>query len=146
MRLVVDANVLFAALIRRNATFLMLFEDSLQLYAPQFIFDEFAIHKDELVKKTSQNPQDFENALLIISKRFQIVQTSEFASFAQAAGSFSPDPKDVPYLALALHLGPDVSIWSNDKRLKIQDKVPVISTAELIERLYRTDPYAPPAV
>ncbi|PIN85274.1 MAG: hypothetical protein COV47_03030 [Candidatus Diapherotrites archaeon CG11_big_fil_rev_8_21_14_0_20_37_9] len=40
----------------------------------------------------------------------------------------SPDPKDVPYFALALKLR--CPIWTNDKLLKKQKKVKIISTSE----------------
>jgi len=142
MRLVVDANVLFAALIRQNATFLLLFENSLRLYAPEFIFEELALHKEEVTAKASRSPQEFDAALAAISSRLHQIPLAEFANQALSAQKFSSDPKDVPYLALALHLGPDAAIWSNDKKLLHQDKVAVVSTTELIELLYHKDPYA----
>ena len=43
----------------------------------------------------------------------------------------SPDADDTAYIALALHL--NCPIWSNDKKLKKQDKVKVITTKELLE-------------
>ena len=41
MNLVLDSNVLFAALIKDSVTSSLLFEDDLCLYAPEFIFTEF---------------------------------------------------------------------------------------------------------
>jgi predicted nucleic acid-binding protein len=133
--------VLFAALIRRNATFLLLFEDSLKLYAPDFISDELALHKDELLEKTSQTSSEFDQAYLALSKRLHMVPTSRFAGHVPDAQALSPDPKDVSYFALALYLGGDVALWSNDKRLKSQDRIAIVSTSELIELLYHSDPY-----
>lgn len=41
-----------------------------------------------------------------------------------------PDPDDSEYFALAMKLR--CTIWSNDKRLKQQEKVNIINTTELI--------------
>jgi len=46
------------------------------------------------------------------------------------AEKFSPDEKDIMYLALALKL--KSAVWSNDKKLKTQDKVKVYSTNDLL--------------
>ena len=43
----------------------------------------------------------------------------------------SPDEKDTAYFALALKL--KCAIWSNDKKLKEQDKVTVYNTGELMK-------------
>lgn len=142
MKLVVDANILFAALIRQNATFLLLFEDDFDLYVPEFIFDELALHRDEILRKTSATPADFEATLALLARRFHRVPLSAFAVHVKDAKDFSPDPKDAVYPALAIHLGNDVAVWSNDKRLKSQDRVAVVSTSDLIELIYRRDPYA----
>ena len=41
MDVVIDANILFAALIKKNDTSKLMFSDKLKLHAPKFIFDEF---------------------------------------------------------------------------------------------------------
>jgi len=43
VRLVLDANILFAALIKDSLTAELIIKDELQLYAPEFLLDEFAI-------------------------------------------------------------------------------------------------------
>jgi len=66
----------------------------------------------------------FERTLIFIPKE-------EIDAFIEKAEKISPDPKDVPYFALALKLR--CSLWSNDKALKEkQDAVQVYSTQELI--------------
>ena len=49
----------------------------------------------------------------------------------QMAEKITPDPNDAEYFALALKLG--CGIWSNDKKLKEQDKIKIYSTSDLIE-------------
>ena len=42
-----------------------------------------------------------------------------------------PDPKDIVYFALAIHLR--CSIWTNEKKLKEQEEIRVYHTHELIK-------------
>lgn len=54
-------------------------------------------------------------------------------SHLEEASKISPDSDDVVYFALALKF--DCSIWSNDKRLKEQPAVKILTTEELLEML-----------
>ncbi|MEK6968674.1 MAG: PIN domain-containing protein [Nanoarchaeota archaeon] len=64
---------------------------------------------------------------------FKIIYFSEndLKKWYIEAKKISPDPDDVAYFALALYLG--CPIWSNDKRLKEQNKVRIITTKELAQ-------------
>jgi len=50
MRLIVDANILFAALIKDSSTAQLLVNVELKFYAPEFLFEEFAKYEDYLLK------------------------------------------------------------------------------------------------
>jgi predicted nucleic acid-binding protein len=52
MRLFVDANILFSALIKDSLTAKILVDDRLKLYTPEFLFEEFAKYEDYILKKT----------------------------------------------------------------------------------------------
>lgn len=130
MDIVVDANILFAALIKDSITSDLLFVDNLHLYAPEFLIVEFGRHKEEILKKTHRSYEDFQRLLDILEKRITVVPESEIRPFLEEAGRLSPDPKDIVYLALALRIGGYV--WSNDSRLKRQDKIKVYSTRDLL--------------
>ena len=47
MELVVDANVVFSALIKEGVTIKLLFDPNLILYAPDFFLEEFNKHREE---------------------------------------------------------------------------------------------------
>jgi len=70
---------------------------------------------------------------LLEESETKIIPIEEFRHQESMAKEISPDPDDVAYLALALHLG--CPLWSNDKALKKQTKVKVYSTQELLQRL-----------
>lgn len=55
MDLVVDANILFAALVKESRTAELLFRDDFHLYAPDFILQEFSKYEQELLEKTARS-------------------------------------------------------------------------------------------
>jgi len=133
MKLIVDANVLFSALIKDGLTAELLISDKLQLFAPEFLFTEFAKYEDLILRKTHRNEEEFNNFLEILKEQIFIVPKKEIIPFMDEADKISPDPKDKLYLALAIAL--KSSIWLNDKKLKQgQDKITVFSTEELLKR------------
>jgi len=83
--------------------------------------------------KTERTKEEFERFMEIIQKRIKLIPYEEFKSFINKAEKFSPDTKDTEYLALALKF--NCALWSNDKKLKTQDKVKVYSTEDLINEL-----------
>ena len=133
MLLVVDANVLFSAIIARGKTCELIFSEWLQLIAPEFLFTEFEEHKDEIIEKSSLPEDDFEEFLNSLKERIDVIPRQEFEGFLLEANRLSPDPDDTEYFAVALRFG--AVLWSNEKRLKKQPKVKVLSTSELISVL-----------
>ena len=133
MKLIVDANVLFSALIKKGLTAELLVSDKLQLLAPEFLFTEFAKYKDLILRKTHRNEEEFNQLLEILKEQISIIPKKEITAFMDEVEKISPDPKDTVYLACAIAL--KSNIWSNDKKLKQnQAKVTVFSTEELLKR------------
>ena len=133
MELVVDANILFAALIKVSATSDLIVDNSLNLSSVEFIFSEFEKYKDLIKEKTERSEEEFERFMEIIQKKIKLIPYEEFELFIKEAEKISPDPKDTEYLALALKL--NCAFWSNDKKLKTQNKVKVYSTEDLKNEL-----------
>ncbi|MFH0737110.1 MAG: PIN domain-containing protein [Candidatus Micrarchaeota archaeon] len=130
MQLVVDANILFAALIKDSATLELLLNPFDTFFAPEFILEEFYEHKKEILEKTKRSEAEFESIFRDLSELISIIPKEDYADMLEMAGWLAPDPDDVPYLALALKL--DVPIWSNDKKLKEQDRIRIYSTKDLL--------------
>ena len=135
MKLVVDANILFASLIKEGFTSDLIVDDSLELYSVEFIFEEFKKYKKLIKKKTQRNDREFDRFMQIIQKRIKLIPYEEFKGFILESNNISPDPKDVEYLALALKLS--CALWSNDKKLKTQNKVKIYHTKDLVKTLYK---------
>jgi len=133
MKLVVDANILFAALIKKGSTAELLISDKLQLFAPEFLFTEFTKYEELILKKTHRSHEEFNQLLEILKEQITIIPKKKITPFIYKAEKISPDPKDTVYLALAFAL--KSNIWSNDKRLKQgQEIITVFSTEELIDK------------
>lgn len=138
MLLVVDANVLFSALIAAGKTSELIFSGWLRLVAPEFLFRELEEHRREVLAKSSLTQEDFARFVNSMEGAIEVVPRQEFEGFLGEANRISPDPDDTEYLALALRL--DAAIWSNDQMLKKQSRVRVFSTQDIVAILERTGP------
>ena len=129
MDLIVDANVLFSALIKDSFAYNLLFSSSFHFFTPEYIFTELEKHKEEILKKTERSEEEFFRLLEILKRKFIIVPLEELVPYVKEAEKLTPDPDDIAYFALTLKL--NCAIWSNDKKLKEQDKIKIYNTHEL---------------
>lgn|SRR3989338_4790058 len=134
MDFVVDANVLFAALIKEGKTAELMLNENLHLFSPEFLLEEFFGHKSQILDKTKRSDREFQEIFDILKQVITIVPKEEFQNFISKAEEICPDPDDVPYFALALRL--NCGLWSNERKLKEQDTIPVYSTEDLIKLFF----------
>ena len=59
MNLVIDANILFASLIKEGKTIELLLNPFFNLYAPEFLFEEFVKYKKEILLKTHRKNSNY---------------------------------------------------------------------------------------
>ena len=131
MELVVDANILFSALIKDGFTAKLFFNERLRLYTSEFILDEFRKYEELILKKTKRTPKDFIEIMIAMRELITVIPEEEYDSFMSKAKEISPDEKDVAYIALAMKL--NCALWSNDKALKNQEVVKVYTSSEVKE-------------
>ena len=132
MDLVIDANEIFAAIIKESKTHELIFDERLHLFTTEFFFTEFNKHSEEIREKTEKTEEELNNLLDVLKKKITLIPLEELLSFVDEAKKISPDPDDVAYIALALKLKCD--IWSQDRKLKEkQNKVQVYSTGDLVK-------------
>jgi len=132
MIIVIDANILFSALIKNSITAELIFNENLKIYAPEFIVEEFLKYEQEILKKIHRAKEEFITIMHQLKKIISVLPQEEYSAQMKEAKSISPDENDAMYFALALKL--NCGIWSNDKRLKEQKKVRVYSTSEIAGR------------
>ncbi len=134
LNLVVDANILFAALIKESYTAELMISDKIQLFAPEFLFEEFSKYEHLIEKKTNRSKEEFSQFLDLLKDLITVIPKDIIVPFLARAEKFSPDKKDTIYLALALAL--KLAVWSNDKNLKKgQKEVKVFSTEALLNEV-----------
>ncbi|MFB6158769.1 MAG: PIN domain-containing protein [Candidatus Nanohalobium sp.] len=132
MELVVDANVLFSAAITDSKTAELMMRDDLNLYAPEYLFKEFAKYEETLLEKTHRERDGFQKFMNTLKRRIELVPKEGFEHRLDEARDVTPDPDDAAYFALALSR--EYRIWSDDRELQEQVEVEILTTAELIDR------------
>ncbi|MFH1106327.1 MAG: PIN domain-containing protein [Candidatus Micrarchaeota archaeon] len=128
-----DTNVIVAAILRRGLTRNLIFSAGLQLISPDFAYQEIKNHEEEYLKKSGLEHKAFERSVEIVLSRITPIPEEEYGGQQATAKEFSPDLADWPFFALSLVK--KCPLWSNDRVLKKQNRVQVISTPELLEML-----------
>jgi predicted nucleic acid-binding protein len=132
MELIVDATVLFAAIIGKGKTNDLFFEDDLKLVASSYLIDEFNKNVVTIAALCGISTSAVIEAFEILKERIEIMPVIKFSSEIQSrAEKLAPHAKDAPYFALALKLGS--AIWSREKDFKKQKEVKIYFTEELVD-------------
>ncbi|WP_457640773.1 PIN domain-containing protein [Persephonella sp.] len=136
MKIVVDANIIFSALIKGNPVYMKIL-NNIDAYAPDFIFVELEKYEKRILKKVS-NKQRMKEIIYKIFKKISIIPKIGLTkvNIKEAYNLCKDiDEKDTPYVALALEL--DAYLWTNDKKLtnKLREKgfSKILTTEELIK-------------
>jgi predicted nucleic acid-binding protein len=131
MILIIDANILFSALIKDSVTAELIFNEDLHLYTCEFIIDEFFKYEKEIMDKTHRTREQFITIMHQLKDIIDVLPEEEYLKYISEARKFSPDLKDAIYFALAIKL--NAAVWSNDKRLKKQNRIKVYETRDLMK-------------
>jgi len=133
MRIIIDSNILFSALIKDSTTRKLIINFSGKFLFPEFIFDEFYKYKKFLLKKSKLSENEMNLLLKMILNKVEIVENYKILKNKKEAIMIMKniDIKDVVFIATAIEY--DAILWSDDKNLKKQDRVSIINTKEFIE-------------
>jgi len=134
MRLVVDSNILFAALIRDSVVRHLFLHIEAELFLLKVNFEEIDEHKKELIRKSRCGEESFSILFESLSSKCRILEDDIILGKMGEAEKVMDrvDPDDTPFIAAALAI--DADIWSDDSHFKKQKAVTVLTTKELIER------------
>ena len=118
LTLVADTNVVFPAIIRPGRMRKLLFDERLQLYAPEELVEELETLQDKILKFTNLSPEEISFIKRVITT--QIIRIVPRKTYLQTARNIYPlvatvDPKDTPFVALSIYL--DALLWTGDKGL-----------------------------
>lgn len=131
MKLVVDANILFAALLKNGWSRQLWVTPGLELVAPAYLMVEFESHRSEIFSKFKGSREDFDSLFRHLIAYVKLVEDAELKPYVAPVMSLSSDSDDWLYLACALFCGGD--LWSSDKGFQPQKRFRVWRTDELID-------------
>ncbi len=133
MRLVVDANILFSALIKEGTTRRLLLHPEVTAYSPEFIAREFLEHKAELASKSKMTNTQVDQSARLLLENVKLVPDQALAPYLPAAKSLTKDKDDWLYIATCLSVNAD--LWTMDKEFQTQKRVRVWTTNDLLKEL-----------
>lgn len=135
MKLIIDANILFSALLKDGGTRKLWFNPDFELIAPAQLVVEFSKYRSELRSRFDGSDEEFDDWLNRMLSQVRFVSNEELVPFLPAAESLITDSKDWLYLACALK--EDAIIWSQDVGFNQQKRIIVKNTKEMMEEFGR---------
>lgn len=130
--IVVDANVLFGALLRDGTTRRLILHGQLELHTAAWLWSEFERNRQLLLDKSGASGHSFDLLVEALRARIRDIPDDVLrATLPEAERRLGPrDVADAPYVAGALAIG--AWVWSHDKRVAKKAGVPVVTTEDLL--------------
>ncbi len=139
MEFVLDFNVVFSALYGRGVAYKIFMLNhvlkALTFLVPQYFWKELEGKRDRLSRVTRLTPEEVEYILSIIQKQIVIIPENIVKEGLKDALKLSPDPKDVPYVALALSIKAPLLTGDLKLRRAVENRINVYSPSEVLELL-----------
>jgi predicted nucleic acid-binding protein len=116
MRLVLDTNILIAALIKDSLTRTFFFFPDLELLLPEYALEEVNRHRAKIARHSRLTYREIDLLLSLLLESVTVVPAKRILPHLMAADALigDIDKDDVPFVALALAVEND-GIWSNDR-------------------------------
>ena len=134
MEVIIDASVIFTALMGRGVTKAIIFSEGVTLYAPEYLFEEFEEHKSRIKELSGFSLSELKVLFEKTKERITSVPRTQFEKYLGKANALISDKDDTEYVALSLSMRKAPS-WSNDLDFKKQSVVKVFTTAEFVKHL-----------
>lgn len=119
MRVVVDSNIIFSALLVKNSKIRdTLCNRSHRFYSPNYFFSEIFKYKEKIFRHSHLNEIEVFECLNKILENIQFVRDKVISKENRLAAfdlCKEIDEKDSPFIALAIEI--DAFVWTGDKKL-----------------------------
>ncbi|AMM54228.1 PIN domain-containing protein [Pyrococcus kukulkanii] len=134
MKVVPDYNVVFSALHNRGTAQELFVKNHIsrtfEFLVPDYFWEELKRLHTKLVKITRLSHEEVEFLLEKIREQIITIDREVYEDFLEEAKRICPNPKDVPYVALAMATATPILI--GDKKLTIKDKVKILPLNEAV--------------
>ena len=144
MIVITDSNILFSALISPNGTVAKILKSksNIQLFAPDFLFEEIDSHFDKIVKYSKRNKKDIKAEILLFKENLNIINRKDIPKKdVKKAIKLVNDIDIDDFLFVALHFYTKHKLWTSDKELikgLLEKGFNIcITTAQLQKNLYK---------
>lgn len=116
MRLVLDTNILIAALIKDSLTREILFLPGFEFLLPEYALEEVNRHRAKIARHSLLKSGEIDLLISLLMESVAVVPAERIIPHLKAAEALigATDPGDVPFVALAMATEND-GIWSNDR-------------------------------
>lgn len=133
MKLIIDSNIIFSGLIKKSITREILLSPNFTFYIPDFYNIELEKYKSIILEKFVGTEKELDELIKIIHENIIVVVEEEYFDEMKRAEKIigKIDPKDIPFIALALSIEND-GIWTRDKHFSKQHSIRIYSMRELI--------------
>ena len=135
MKIVVDTNMIIAALIKNSVSRKIINHLSAELITINFLDTEIEEHKKELMNKSKLNEEQFNLILTKLKEKLIFIDDKIILTRIEEAKKIMDniDKGDSYFIAAALVTNSD--IWSDDKDYQKQNKVKIWKTEEAAKKL-----------
>ena len=133
MKIIIDLNVLFSAMIRDSTTRTIIVNSEFEFYFPEPSLHKIRKYKEYVLEKTGFSEEEYSQLLRLLFKYIKIIPTEQIEKNWDKAMQIMAyiDEEDVTFIASALELS-DAIIWSDDKDFDKQQKIAVFKTNEIV--------------
>jgi predicted nucleic acid-binding protein len=133
MNIVIDTNIIMAALIRESSTRNLIINSGFTFLLPDFELIEIEKHKNEILSKSGLTESEFYEVFENLIRYVKIIRIQDIIDFRDEAKEIMDDidSNDTPFIATALRY--KAPIWSNDMHFKEQNRVRILTTRDIID-------------
>lgn len=132
MNIILDTNILIAALIRDAHIRKLIILSPFPLFFPEIMLQEIREHKKIILKKNGMNEKSYEHFLNTLLNYLTLIPDEQLKKHLPEATTVmkNVDIKDAPFIAAALCYI-DMVIWSDDTDFKRQHRILIYTTKEI---------------
>ncbi len=136
MRIILDTNILLAALIKDSLTRKIIIKSGWKFFYPYAALDEIKKYESLILEKSELTQSQYQDLLEKITSYINFVQQNALDPFIDEANSIigNIDKNDVIFAASALAVEND-GIWSDDTYFEKQSHIKVRKTVEILSLL-----------
>ncbi|MEK6920414.1 MAG: PIN domain-containing protein [Nanoarchaeota archaeon] len=133
MKIIIDVNILFSALIRDSTTRTILVKSGFDFYFPEPSLHKIRKYKEYILEKTGLDEREYTQLISLLFNYIKLIPTEQIEKHWEEAKQIMAhiDEEDVTFIAAALGTT-DSIIWSDDADFDKQQKIAVFKTKDIV--------------